>query len=69
MKSTVFIWRLQKMLDMENLRWMIRKSGRSYQKLEELTGIHRNTIRRIVQEDGYNPTIATVKTLLELFKE
>lgn len=57
------------MLDMENLRWMIRKSGRSYQKLEELTGIHRNTIRRIVQEDGYNPTIATVKTLLELFKE
>jgi transcriptional regulator with XRE-family HTH domain len=57
------------MLDMENLRWMIKKSGKNYQQLEELTGIHRNTIRRIVQDEGYNPTLATVKTLLGLFKE
>jgi transcriptional regulator with XRE-family HTH domain len=57
------------MLDMENLRWMIKKSGKNYQQLEELTGIHRNTIRRIVQDEGYNPTLATIKSLLDLFKE
>jgi len=57
------------MLDMDNLRWMIKKSGKSYQDLEEVTGVHRNTLRRIVQDEGYNPTIATIRAILDAFRE
>jgi transcriptional regulator with XRE-family HTH domain len=61
--------RVPEMLNMENLRWMIKKSGKNYQQLEELTGIHRNTIRRIVQDEGYNPTLATIRAILDAFRE
>jgi transcriptional regulator with XRE-family HTH domain len=61
--------RVPEMLDMDNLRWMIKKSGKSYQDLEEVTGVHRNTLRRIVQDEGYNPTIATIRAILDAFRE
>lgn len=56
------------MIDIENVRWMIKNSGLSYPQLQEKTGVHMNTIRRIATDKEYNPTLSTINALLTYFR-